>query len=67
MPKEGGKEIPHPTIFLIDQERVIRDKLRYEGFCKWHKEKNTIEGVQRLRESADAVGLGETETRRRRE
>ncbi len=55
--KEGGKGIPHPTIFLIDDENVIRDKLRYEGFRKRHKGENVIEAVRRLR------GIGDDGTR----
>ena len=40
--------IPHPTIFLVDRESVIRFKLRYEGYKVRTTSQEIIEAAQKL-------------------
>ncbi len=45
---EKGEGIPHPTIFLIDQEGPIRGKLRFDGFRKRPTSGDIINAVRNL-------------------
>ena len=40
--------IPHPTIFLVDRESVIRFKLRHEGYKVRPTSQEIIEAAQKL-------------------
>ena len=40
--------IPHPTIFLVDREGVIRARLRYEGYKVRPAAAQIIEAAQKL-------------------
>ena len=46
---EAGDGIPHPTVFIIDEEGIIQAKLRYEGYKTRHNSVDIIAAVNELK------------------
>ena len=47
--------LPHPGTFVIDQNRVIRAKLQFEGYRKRHTSADLIRELDRFRPKTEAA------------